>query len=76
VQHDLLGFFRHLVPSSFACRHAEGNSPAHMMASLTGSSLTVIFSQGALRLGPWQRIFFCEYDGPRSRNIFWKVLAG
>ena len=76
VQRDLLGVFHEIIPQSYPYRHAEGNSPSHMMATLTGSSVTVIISGGALRLGTWQRIFFCEYDGPRSRKINWKLLAG
>lgn len=76
VRHDLLGLFRQLIPESYPCCHAEGNSPAHMMATLTGSSVTVIITKGELQLGTWQHIFFCEYDGPRSRKVFWKVLAG
>ena len=76
VQHDLRGVFRQILPSSYPYRHAEGNSPAHMMATLTGSSVTLIISKGCLLLGTWQRIFFCEYDGPRSRKVHWKVLAG
>jgi secondary thiamine-phosphate synthase enzyme len=76
VQHDLLGVFRTIIPKAYPYRHAEGNSPSHMMATLTGSSVTVIIARGSLRLGTWQRIFFCEYDGPRTRNINWKILAG
>ena len=76
VQHDLLGVFGEIVPLKYPYRHAEGNSPSHMMATLTGSSLTVFISGGRLQLGTWQRIFFCEYDGPRSRKVNWKILAG
>ncbi len=76
VQHDLLGVFREIVPSKYPYRHAEGNSPSHMMATLTGSSLTVIITDGRLQLGTWQRIFFCEYDGSRSRKVIWKIIAG
>lgn len=76
VRQDLLGLFGQLLPSSWPCRHAEGNSPAHALATLTGSSLTVIIAKGELLLGRWQRIFFCEYDGPRNRTVYWKVLAG
>ena len=76
VQHDLLGVFRKIVPLDYPYRHAEGNSPSHMMATLTGSSLTVFITAGKLQLGTWQRLFFCEYDGPRSRKVNWKVLAG
>jgi len=76
VQHDLLGLFRQIISTSYPCRHAEGNSPAHALSTLTGSSVTVIIANGELRLGTWQHIFFCEYDGPRSRKVFWKMLAG
>jgi secondary thiamine-phosphate synthase enzyme len=76
VQHDLLGVFRQIIPLDYPYRHAEGNSPSHMMATLTGSSLSVFITDGRLQLGTWQRIFFCEYDGPRSRTINWKILAG
>ena len=76
VQHDLLGVFKQIVPRDYPYRHAEGNSPSHMMATLTGSSLTVIIIDGRLQLGTWQRIFFCEYDGSRSRKINWKIIAG
>ncbi|WP_417914305.1 secondary thiamine-phosphate synthase enzyme YjbQ [Candidatus Electronema sp. JM] len=76
VRQDLIGLFSQLISSSYPCRHAEGNSPSHALATLTGSSVTVLIADGELRLGTWQRIFLCEYDGPRSRNVFWKVLAG
>ncbi|WPD22796.1 MAG: secondary thiamine-phosphate synthase enzyme YjbQ [Candidatus Electrothrix scaldis] len=76
VQHDLLGVFRTIIPSSYPYRHAEGNSPSHMMTTLTGSSLTLIITEDKIQLGTWQRIFFCEYDGPRSRKIHWKIIAG
>lgn len=76
VRADLIDIFRQISPQSARCRHTEGNSPAHALASLTGSSVTVLLAGGELRLGTWQRIFFCEYDGPRSRKVFWKVLAG
>lgn len=76
VQHDLIGVFRAIIPSSYPYRHAEGNSPSHMMATLTGCSLSVIITHGKIQLGTWQRIFFCEYDGPRSRKVNWKIIAG
>ncbi len=75
VQHDLLGLFQQFIPQSYPCRHAEGNSPAHALATLTGSSVTLLIAKGKLRLGTWQHVFFCEYDGPRSRKIFWQVIA-
>ena len=59
-----------LVPSSLPFTHAEGNSDAHVKASLMGSSAQVIVSNGRLKLGTWQGIFFCEFDGPRSRRVW------
>ncbi len=76
VQHDLLGVLDRIVPGDYPYRHMEGNSPSHLMTLLTGSSVTVFIERGGLRLGTWQRIFFCEYDGPRSRKVWWKITAG
>jgi len=76
VQRDLLGGLDRIVPADYPYRHSEGNSPAHLMTTLTGSAVTVFLHQGRLRLGTWQRIFFCEFDGPRNRQIWWKILAG
>lgn len=75
VRHDIIKGLSHLVPEDLGYRHGEGNSPAHIMALLTGSSLTVFIEQGRLLLGTWQKIFFCEYDGPRTRIVHWKVVA-
>ena len=50
-------------------RHAEGNTAAHMKASLLGSSVNVLVQAGRLRLGTWQGIYFCEFDGPRTRQV-------
>jgi secondary thiamine-phosphate synthase enzyme len=76
VQSDLIGVLRRIVPQDYPYRHMEGNSPSHMMASLTGSSVTVFVESGRLVLGTWQRIFFCEFDGPRSRKVLWKIIEG
>lgn len=76
VRGDLIEALRHIVPLDFPYRHQEGNSPSHMMATLTGSSATVFIASGRLQLGTWQRIFFCEYDGPRNRTVWWKILQG
>lgn len=76
VQSDLIGVFKEMVPQNYPYRHMEGNSPSHMMATLTGSSVTVFIESGRLVLGTWQRIFFCEYDGPRNRKVHWKILKG
>lgn len=76
VRRDILGALPRIVPADYPYRHAEGNSPAHLMTALTGSSVTVFIDRGRLRLGTWQRIFFCEFDGPRNRQIWWKMIAG
>ncbi|WP_028579705.1 secondary thiamine-phosphate synthase enzyme YjbQ [Desulfogranum japonicum] len=75
VQKDLVGVFQQMVPRDYPYRHREGNSPSHMMATLTGSSVNVCIENGSLKLGTWQRIFFCEYDGPRSRKLWWQILT-
>ncbi|WP_416054266.1 secondary thiamine-phosphate synthase enzyme YjbQ [Fictibacillus sp. KU28468] len=55
-------------------RHAEGNTASHLKASTVGSSQVVFIHQGDLVLGTWQGIYFCEFDGPRSRNYYVKVI--
>jgi len=54
-------------------RHGEGNSAAHIKASMMGSSVTVLVKDGRLQLGTWQGIFFCEFDGPRTRQLWMKA---
>lgn len=73
VQTDIISALSAMVPQ-LSYRHAEGNSPAHIMTLLTGSSLTIQVENGQLHLGTWQRVFFCEYDGPRTRSLNWKFL--
>ena len=58
-----------LVPWEAAYRHREGNSAAHIKSSLVGNSAMVLAESGHLKLGTWQGIFFCEFDGPRSRKL-------
>jgi len=74
VRADILTALRHAVPDSLPFAHSEGNSPAHVKASLIGSSVTVIVEGGRLRLGTWQGIQFCEFDGPRDRKLYVQVL--
>lgn len=69
VQTDVIAAFKRMVPQDIVYRHAEGNSPAHVMASLMGCSLNVAVNDNRLQLGTWQRIFFCEFDGPRTRKV-------
>ena len=74
VQDDIVGVLKQIIPFDYPYRHMEGNSPAHIMASLMGSSVTVFVENGRLVLGTWQKIFFCEFDGPRSRKVICKVV--
>ncbi len=76
VQDDIIGAIRRIVPSDYPYKHREGNSPSHVMATLTGSSVSLFVAQGQLQLGTWQRIFFCEFDGPRQRKLTWQILSG
>ncbi len=75
VRDDIIAGLKEIVPMNYPFRHLEGNSPAHIMASLMGSSLTVIVNKGRLQLGTWQKIFFCEFDGPRTRKISCNFVA-
>jgi secondary thiamine-phosphate synthase enzyme len=65
-----------MIPQSGDYRHAEGNSPAHIKASMMGLSVTVIVAGGDLQLGKWQGIYFCEFDGPRRRQVRVKIIEG
>ena len=79
VRTDLLLALENAVPdrpARGAYRHAEGNSPAHVKASLLGSSATLLVADGDLVLGTWQGVFLCEFDGPRVRRIELKVVPG
>ena len=70
VKHDLLAKLEKLIPKEESFyRHDEGNSDAHLKASLFGFSQNVIFRNGKLELGTWQGIYFCEFDGPRTRTV-------
>jgi secondary thiamine-phosphate synthase enzyme len=70
VKSDILSALRDFIPQhGMGFKHAEGNSDAHLKASLMSSSLTVPCPKGQLRLGQWQGIFLCEFDGPRERQI-------
>lgn len=74
VKNDLLMGLKEMASDSLPWRHAEGNSPAHVKASLLGSSVHIIVEGGDLQLGTWQGIYFCEFDGPRQRSIFIEIL--
>jgi secondary thiamine-phosphate synthase enzyme len=70
VPRDILKKLEELIPQRDNFSHMEGNSDAHIKASLFGSSVRVIIKNGQLLLGTWQSIFFCEFDGPRTRNFY------
>ena len=74
VPQDMLLTFEELIPHSNAqYRHLEGNSDSHAKSSLVGCSEQILIKDGALMLGSWQGIFFCEFDGPRSRRVLVQV---
>lgn len=70
VVRDIVDSLRRLVPRDAGYRHSEGNSDAHIKASLMGSSVLVPVEQGRLRLGTWQSIYLAEFDGPRDRRVW------
>jgi secondary thiamine-phosphate synthase enzyme len=75
VQHDLLAKLQTMVPKSETYyQHGEGNSDSHVKTSLVGSSVMVLIERGKLVLGQWQGIFFCEFDGPRRRNVIIRLF--
>jgi len=73
---DIIAVTSQLVPLLESYRHMEGNSDAHIKASLIGSSIHLIVSSGEPVLGTWQGVFFCEFDGPRTRKVHVKVVSG
>jgi secondary thiamine-phosphate synthase enzyme len=75
VVHDLLIGLDKAFPDRSEFRHAEGNSTAHLKASMMGSSVTVIIENGKLLLGTWQGVYFCEFDPPRGRKFYVKVMS-
>ena len=75
VCRDILAHLRCMIPRHAGFRHAEGNSDAHIKATLFGSSVQVIVHEGRLMLGTWQRIFLGEFDGPRSRTVWVRITS-
>lgn len=75
VVHDMLLWLERTIPHKQpGFRHAEGNSDSHLKASLIGSSATILIEDGELVLGTWQGIYFCEFDGPRTRKVHVQVM--
>ena len=75
VCRDILKELNKIIPFEDNYSHGEGNSAAHIKATLTGFSTTVFIESGSLLLGTWQGIYFCEFDGPRSRKVMVKVTS-
>lgn len=76
VRRDIITQLDKIVPSRGDYNHMEGNSPAHIKASLIGSSQMVVVQGGRILLGTWQSIYFCEFDGPRTRRLIVKIVEG
>ncbi len=76
VMQDVLDTLDRMVPWHGSYRHMEGNSAAHIKSTLVGCSITVIVEDERLLLGTWQKIFFCEFDGPRTRRVLISCIPG
>jgi secondary thiamine-phosphate synthase enzyme len=76
VMADMEQVLDKLVPWNGGYRHFEGNTAAHAKASMMGSSAQVVVSGGKLQLGTWQSLYFCEFDGPRTREVWVKGISG
>ena len=75
VKSDILMVLNQIIPWEANYRHLEGNSPAHIKSTLVGSSELIAIENGRLVLGTWQGIFFCEFDGPRTRKVNVRIVA-
>ncbi len=76
VKVDILSKFTELIPWKGNYTHLEGNSAAHILSTIVGASETIPIHDGDLTLGTWQGIYFCEFDGPRTRRLFVSILEG
>ena len=74
VKRDIINTLNKLVPENAGYAHSEGNADSHIKSSLFGSSLAIFIEDGQLALGTWQGIYFCESDGPRSRETWIKIV--
>jgi len=75
VQSDILMVLNQIIPWEAGYRHLEGNSPAHIKSTLVGASEMIAIENGQLVLGTWQGIFFCEFDGPRTRKLHIRLMV-
>lgn len=76
VASDIMMVLNEVIPWKADYRHLEGNSPAHIKSTLVGSSEIIAIESGNLVLGTWQGIFFCEFDGPRTRKLHMRLMKG
>lgn len=76
VTRDILMELNKVIPFDDSYHHMEGNSAAHIKSSLVGCSINLIIDSGQIQLGTWQGIYFCEFDGPRSRRVWVKMISG
>ena len=74
VVRDLIFALEKTYPDRAEFRHSEGNSASHLKASVIGSSVTILVREGRLLLGTWQGVYFCEFDGPRTRRFYVEIL--
>ena len=74
VQRDIIYELNKLIPFDDNYSHTEGNSAAHIKSSIIGASKSLIIQNGSLKLGTWQGIYFCEFDGPRNRKVWIKII--
>ncbi|WP_041428354.1 MULTISPECIES: secondary thiamine-phosphate synthase enzyme YjbQ [Pseudothermotoga] len=75
VRSDILSKLSRLVPSNENYSHLEGNADAHIKSAIIGSSVAIPISEGRLTLGTWQKVFLCEFDGPRVRSVIVQVIG-
>jgi len=76
VASDIMMVLNEVIPWKADYRHLEGNSPAHIKSTLVGASEIIAIENGSLVLGTWQGIFFCEFDGPRTRKLHMRLMKG
>jgi secondary thiamine-phosphate synthase enzyme len=76
VTRDILSKTSKLIPPDEGYAHSEGNSDSHIKSSLLGHSLSLIINENKLLLGIWQAVYFCEFDGPRNRQVYIKLILG
>ena len=75
VRTDIIKAIKEIIPFDLNYQHLEGNSPSHVLSSMFGCSETIFVNGGRLQLGTWQKIYFCEFDGPRTRKVHWRIIS-